>query len=543
MPPGIQGLAQSISQRRPVGSSRQRENRIQPVPSTSARRRKSRSPDARVVEEVATRTDSTSGRKKKRGAITTNDAVVRLSSADDPVADRGRKPKTRTRASTAFTEEGDVLVLRELAPSSGSLNGKNKRKERSRSRDTSQRLSKKAVSPARSDDNEQPQPVYNGPLAVADYTRMKLEMEGLKKDKSAAKKTIKQQKQELERLRQELEALNKSKQEQSQEVDRLKVQTKKSEETMTSIEANLSCHICMDVLVKPYGLSPCGHVLCQVCLQEWFRSAPPADDEMFDDEMPQMLLYRKKTCPCCRAVVRSRPIPLFIVKSILAALEKGKTTGAVPRAPSPVPDPSDDPWAGIFMEPSLHDDIWGDVDDDGDEVDYDDDEDDEDDEDEDDEDDEDRWSDGYGTPAGDEPYEGPYVRPRWAPPSAHVASEDYSFLDELRDDEMAILRRGATLQMIDLFSMSYTHTQGLKAIVDENNIVYLGWNISLHPDDESGEEYMDWITSDIYDRPERWEVEHEDEFGSWTAWKLMPATDDVDYDTSDSEAWAGDLWI
>ena len=96
-----------------------------------------------------------------------------------------------------------------------------------------------------------------------------------------------------------------------------------------------------------FRLSPCGHVLCQGCLQNWFRSAPPVEDEMVDEDDPLSLLYRTKSCPCCRTVVRSRPTQLFIIKSIASALDKAKSSDS--RRNSPPPDP--DPWAGIFPDP------------------------------------------------------------------------------------------------------------------------------------------------------------------------------------------------
>jgi len=255
---------------------------------------------------------------------------------------------------------------------------------------------------------------------------------------------------------------------------------------------------------------------------------------MYDDDPTVSLLYRKKTCPCCRTIVRSRPIPLFLVKSLTASLEKAKAPPGTRRV-TPPPD-DDDPWAGIFIHPFLHDaeDAWAAYDD-GDDEDGD--------EDEDYDEDEDDWSvDGYGTADDEERYEGPYVHPRWQPPSVNVFPEDYAFIDELDASDLSMLRRGATLQMIDLFSMNYTHDEGLSAVVDGENTVYLGWNIYVHPEDESGEDFMDWITTDMYQRPERWDVTEAMD-GTWTAYKLVPEEDDdgEDYETSDSEFWAAEL--
>ncbi|KAI0924929.1 hypothetical protein AcW2_005659 [Taiwanofungus camphoratus] len=538
MPPSF--LAPLQSYRRSgasTSSARQRENRPQhATPNSSTRRRKSRSPDP-MVEEVTMRNDPATIRKKKRPHLTpssssVNEIAVRPTYGEDMAIDRGRKAKVKPRVQSSFVVEGDVPVQRE--PVRGTGNGKSKRKDRSRSREASQRLSMKTASPEVDDVD----PPHTAPFAIADLNHMKQEVEELRKQLTVSKKTIKKQSKVIDDLRKDLTNSAKTQKEQSKEMDKLKVQSKKSEELATSIEANLMCQICMEILAKPHGLSPCGHVLCQTCLQEWFRSTPPGEDDMYDDDLPQSLLYRKKTCPCCRAVVRSRPIPLFVVKSLASALEKAKiTSGATPRA-SP-PPLEGDPWAGIFLDRHLHDadDDWG-ADDDGDDGDEDVDEDDDDDGNEEDDDD---WSfDGYGTPEDEERYEGSYVRARWAPPTVHVTPDDYPFIDDLDADDLAMLRRGVTLQMIDLFSMTYSHRSGLKAIVDDENAVYLGWNIFLHPEDEAGEEYMDWITADMYERPERWSI-LEDFRGSWTAWKLVPDADNEEYGTTDSEAWEADL--
>ena len=265
-------------------------------------------------------------------------------------------------------------------------------------------------------------------------------------------------------------------------------------------------------------LSPCGHVLCQGCLQSWFRSAPPAEDEMHDEEDPLALVYRTKTCPCCRAVVRSRPTQLFIIKSIASALDKAKSADS--RRNSPPPDP--DPWAGIF--PDLEE-IMSTDDDEDEETD---------------EEDEDEYGwvygeEGYGTDSDEEPYEGEYVNARWQPPSVHVEAADFLF-DELTEQDFKMLRRGATVQMIELFGMTYSHSEGLSIVLDDGNRIYLGWNIQLHPTDYTGEEYVDHIVSDVFERSERWSI-HEREDGSWTAWKLVRETEEVTFDTTDSEEW------
>ncbi|KAI0832137.1 hypothetical protein BC628DRAFT_1407635 [Trametes gibbosa] len=403
------------------------------------------------------------------------------------------------------------------------------RKERSRSRDTALRHSKKAVTPEQ--EEQEDEPMYTGPLAHADYHRMKQELVAI------SKKTIHKQSKVIDELRAELTATQES---HRVELEKHKRQSRKSDEVASSVESSLTCQICMELLLKPYGLSPCGHVLCLTCLLEWFKAAPPGADEMHDDDYPDAILYRKKTCPCCRTVIRTRPIPLYLVKSIASTLEKAKAPAGTVR-PSPPPD-DEDPWAGIFRDPTDYEGYWSTDDEDSDERDGEDVDDDEDEDDDEGSEEEDGyWSfDGYGTGEDEDGYRGPYATARWAPPTVHVSLNDYAFLDP-DSEEFKMLRRGATLQMIELFRMSYTHNSGLTAVVEDDNVVYLGWNIELHPTDETGEEYMDWALVDMFDRPERWRMIHDEFDGSWVAHKLVPRSDaEEHYDDTDSEMWTAE---
>ena len=240
---------------------------------------------------------------------------------------------------------------------------------------------------------------------------------------------------------------------------------------------------------------------------------------MYDDADPHALIFRAKTCPCCRTVVRSRPTQIFIIKSIASALEKVKPSGFL-RSPLPS-DP--DPWDGIF-----HPDTGGSGSTDEEE------------EEETDEEGEGYFGlvygeDGYGTDSDEEPYQGNYVPARWQPPSIHVEKADFLF-DDLVDEDFKMLRRGATVQMIELFGMSYSHGEGLSVVLDDVNRVYLGWNIRLHPSDYTGEEYVDHIITDVFERSERWKVDEKAD-GSWTAWRLVRELEEVTFDTTDSEEW------
>jgi Zinc finger, C3HC4 type (RING finger) len=102
-------------------------------------------------------------------------------------------------------------------------------------------------------------------------------------------------------------------------------------------------------------LSPCGHVLCESCLKSWFTSPQPGAPVLL---APQ---HRQKTCPCCRTTIRTRPIAIYLVKSVVSSLAPSLDPSTFSRpslvdGPKPAAgdlnnDPSQDPWVGIFPAP------------------------------------------------------------------------------------------------------------------------------------------------------------------------------------------------
>lgn len=153
----------------------------------------------------------------------------------------------------------------------------------------------------------------------------------------------------------------------------------------------LSCANTPSYLVpRPPSLSPCGHILCLHCLQDWFRAAPidPSDQMEIDSETdePLPLTQRRKTCPCCRARVKERPVRSFVVRGLVEVIKKAKSakeaqaaaasaraaasagmgeSANVVRDSSPPPEmEGDDPWEGIFEEPYSSEEESGDDDDD-----------------------------------------------------------------------------------------------------------------------------------------------------------------------------------
>ncbi|EFR01690.1 RING finger domain-containing protein [Nannizzia gypsea CBS 118893] len=65
------------------------------------------------------------------------------------------------------------------------------------------------------------------------------------------------------------------------------------------IRSHIYCGVCIKPLYEPYTL-PCGHTFCYSCLVQWFKSQG-----------------HSKTCPDCRAPVKSTPAPAYLVRNIV----------------------------------------------------------------------------------------------------------------------------------------------------------------------------------------------------------------------------------
>ncbi|KAL2867947.1 uncharacterized protein BJX67DRAFT_380504 [Aspergillus lucknowensis] len=81
------------------------------------------------------------------------------------------------------------------------------------------------------------------------------------------------------------------------------------------IRALIQCGICIRPLYEPFTLA-CGHTFCYGCLTSWFAEG-----------------RSNKTCPDCRAPVKSQPAPAYLVRAVVQLftsrpelLDKGETT-------------------------------------------------------------------------------------------------------------------------------------------------------------------------------------------------------------------------
>lgn len=281
---------------------------------------------------------------------------------------------------------------------------------------------------------------------------------------------------------------------------------------------------------------------------------------MYDSDNVHLLIHRRKTCPSCRGFVHARPAPVFLVKALVVALTSrdgpaspppalatATATPAADVAPS-VPGVPDDPWVGIFYAERGTDSDSSDMEDSSDGVPYEEDEDVElvsDDGDEvevvSDDDGPGDWGSeyGYGTGSDEEPADGPYVMRRWTPPTVALNPAHHN-LAALTAGHRALLSRGATPVMIETYTMRYSHAEGIFVQLGRTTFCP-GWSVSLHPADVAGTEYVEWLTRDLAERPERWDVERGPR-GRVIARRLVRVGEVEDlYDTTDSEVYPAEF--
>ncbi|KAI5118670.1 hypothetical protein M0805_003609 [Coniferiporia weirii] len=331
-----------------------------------------------------------------------------------------------------------------------------------------------------------------GSHGTMEFESMRKEILKLQKADLSRKAAV-DQAQAVEELKRELSAFKKMNRKQGHQIEKLKASSKKSEDLLNVVQGSLQCQICLEMFIKPFALSPCGHVLCQKCLQEWFRSAPrqPGEDDI--DNIPT--IYRIKTCPCCRTRINTRPVPLFVIKNLVSAF-------ATEIHESHTDTTLDDPWQDIFLLDGVSSDEDQD-DEDGDVYDSDADSassidtrylglrifsDDGDD------DDDDQGSES----------EVNMVLPAWAP-AFYRATVTRRIHPLVSQEHFQLLQRGATQLMIERWGMRLDSEDGIVAWFENGTEVYLGWNIALPEDDHpDGRLFMAWVEDSMMDDPEGW---------------------------------------
>lgn len=509
------------------------------IPNTTVRRKKSRSPSrtrTRADPFVLSSSGSTKKRKSPNPVASGETAVV-----GEDAPDHGHRMKTGVPKASGVHSRSSSIVP--------TLTGHRSRKEKEGERDGD----RSRYSSSSEKDGDKKVVMYSGPLAMAEFERMKKEIDQLKKAVHDNKKTIKKQKETIQELKVELETGKLDRKNQEAQLEILKTTSRQKEEVLDVIETSLQCQICMELLLKPYALSPCGHVLCLPCLQEWFRKAPPSTDDMEIDEDiddPEYIIHRQKSCPCCRAVIYDRPVPIFLVKSVTSTLMKAKGPGHTAASPLSRPDgsslaTSEDVWKGLFPDDTYEEEEQEEYDYDDEVV---------------------RWftapyddSDEYESYGSDEDesmgeLEGDaentqYVRPIWEPPTVYYRARSRHSLQHTQ-----MMRRGCTREMINTYGMTYTHEDGLVAHVytidpdaevmpyraaDRQNMIriFLGWNVVPEPRDR-GHGFINQILIDYRGHPERFSTRR---LGGSLEIRKLVGLDDIqaisDDDTTDSEYW------
>ncbi|KIK60499.1 hypothetical protein GYMLUDRAFT_73942 [Collybiopsis luxurians FD-317 M1] len=467
-------------------------------------------------------------------------------------------PDAGQRVSTAAVSIQKTSSSRPTTPAAGASNIQKKDKGKDRQ--------SKSHGPAEA--------TFSGPLAVAEFERMRKEIDTLKNTLIEQKKTAKKQAKKIEDLKVEVANGKEARDSQEAQLQNLRTKHSRNEELLNTIETSLTCNICMDLLNKPFSLSPCGHTFCLRDLQDWFRKAPPTDDDMdVDADDPDYIKYREKSCPACRAVVVGRPLPVFFVKDVISALQKAKTSGDAQTSStcrSTSPYVSEDPWEGLFPDEDELDPEGQDEEDEGlefgilysdsdSEMDVQDDVTEYDSNGEPIEQDEDNSVGDDGEEAAsdedeegysDEDDEASYVPQQWEPP--FYGESDLPV--ETSEAQLTLLRRGCSPWLTSRYRMKYTHSRGLVAHLNSldpddvgtplrgniNNMhhLFLGWNIRDSDFSEYGSRvFLRRTLEDFKLWPHRFSV-HERRNGYSDIHVLVNASIlGLEYNTTDSEMW------
>ncbi|TFK53096.1 hypothetical protein OE88DRAFT_1341356 [Heliocybe sulcata] len=108
------------------------------------------------------------------------------------------------------------------------------------------------------------------------------------------------------------------------------------------MQERLTCEICLDLLYKPYSLSPCGHIACEDCLVKWFSS------EVVEPEPDAPRMIRIKKCPSCREEIIERPSMVWKIKDAVEIFVKSGLAENLPPPPEEPQTRGRDPWREIF---------------------------------------------------------------------------------------------------------------------------------------------------------------------------------------------------
>ena len=96
-------------------------------------------------------------------------------------------------------------------------------------------------------------------------------------------------------------------------------------------------------LVTKVSRTPCGHMFCQHCLEQWFRSL-----QSLHPVISGFRTINKYTCPGCTAVVSSPPPPAYVLRALLDSLPAGPDSEEQVAYNSDLAPKDKKAWIGLF---------------------------------------------------------------------------------------------------------------------------------------------------------------------------------------------------
>ncbi|KAF8336586.1 uncharacterized protein EI90DRAFT_3119834 [Cantharellus anzutake] len=107
---------------------------------------------------------------------------------------------------------------------------------------------------------------------------------------------------------------------------------------LESLRSSLQCQICLELISRPHIIPGCGHEFCGLCIRDWLTKSQAGAHE----------------CPTCRKPIRTRPFKAYILPSVLEIVKNATPSELVTPVKASA-DKGDQPhgtdlWAGIDFE-------------------------------------------------------------------------------------------------------------------------------------------------------------------------------------------------
>lgn len=118
---------------------------------------------------------------------------------------------------------------------------------------------------------------------------------------------------------------------------------------LDTVNSELECPICKELLARPLAIYPCGHIFCEDCLLQTFFTPVAGEDP---ETTPAT---RDKYCPDCRASIHTPPAPVYLVKNIISLInpdidKDGSRTNGFGTNLGFGDEVNADPWGILFPE-------------------------------------------------------------------------------------------------------------------------------------------------------------------------------------------------